>query len=88
VSNSPKTTHGLLPKTQCLNFVLIGDVRAGTYPLHTALSAVPVIAAHAHLLHDDISTRTKAYTNYFKAHGFPFNPEENSAHYFLKNRIC
>ena len=85
--SEPKINQGLIEKIQCLNFVLVGDVRAGTYPLHTALSAVPVIAAHAHLLHNDVSTRTKAYTDYFKAHGFPFNPEENSAHYFLKNRI-
>ena len=87
MSNSPKTTHGLLPKTQCLNFVLIGEVRAGTYPLHTALAVTSSIAAHAHLLHTDVQTRAKAYMSYFKNQGVPFNPEENSAHYFLKNRI-
>ena len=87
MSNSAKPLYGELPKTQCLNFVLIGEVRAGTYPLHTALAATPSIAAHAHLLHNNVQTRTKAYTSYFKSHGVPFNPDDSSAHHFLKNRI-
>ena len=79
--------EGLIDRIQCLNFVLVGEVRAGTYPLHTALNCVPTIISHAHLLHDDIKLRTKAYTSYFGNLGSPFDTEESSAHYFLKSRI-
>jgi len=87
VPAEPKISHGLIEKIQCLNFVLVGDVRAGTFPLHTALAAVPSLAMHMHLLNVDTATRTKAYRSYFEHRGMPFDPEENSAHYFLKNRI-
>lgn len=87
MSHNAKPEYGFAPKTQCLNFVLVGDVRAGTYPLHTALATIPTIAAHAHLLHDNAQVRTKAYSHYFKQCGLPFNSEENSAHHFLRNRI-
>lgn len=79
--------EGIIERVQCLNFVLVGEVRAGTYPLHTALDTVPTIVSHAHLLHDNLKLRNKAYTGYFGHHGSPFNPEESSAHYFLRSRI-
>lgn len=82
-----ETPQGLIERVQCLNFVLVGEVRAGTYPLHTALNSVPTIVSHAHLLHDDVKLRNKAYTSYFKHFGAPFNTEEGSAHYFLQSRI-
>lgn len=79
--------EGIIERTQCLNFVLVGEVRAGTYPLHTALDSVPTIVSHAHLLHDDVKLRNKSYTSYFKHFGAPFDPNESSAHYFLQHRI-
>lgn len=68
---------------RCLNFVLTGNVRAGTFPLHSLIASLPSVACHANLLHADERIRTHEWQTYF-GHTVPlYTPQTISMSEYL-----